>query len=110
MRFFKLAGYVAIAGVLAACASQPEPMITPEPTFDKFGSGSCQEVCVCVPETAPQPPECIPEDDCDPITLADGSVEWDCQPPPPDRDWDDGYSSGRDPATGSQVAGTAGRT
>lgn len=113
MKFLNVAGFVGIAGVLAACASQPEPMISPEPTFDKFGSGACEEGYVYVPGTAPQPPECIPEDDCDPITLADGSVEWDCTPPPPDRDRDqdrdDSSTSGRTPTTGGSVPGTPGR-
>ncbi len=109
MKFLNIAGFVGIAGVLTACASQPEPMIAPEPTFDKYGSGACEEGYVYVPGTAPQPPECIPEDDCDPITLADGSVVWDCPPPPPRRDRgdDDSSSSGGDPSTGSTIPGTA---
>jgi len=110
MKIFNIAASVGIAGILAACASQPEPMISPEPTFDKFGGGACEEGYVYLPGTAPQPPECIPEDDCDPVTLSDGSVVWDCPPPPPDRGRDDSSTSGRDPASGSSVPGTAGRT
>lgn len=101
-------GYVCIASVLAACAVQPVPMITPEPTFDKFGGGTCEDGYVYIPGTVPEFAECIPEDDCDLITLADGSVVWDCTPPPirerdpdPDRDRDpgrdDSSTTGRDP-------------
>ena len=111
MKVFDIIACVGIVGVLAACASQPEPMISPEPTFDKFGGGACEEGFVYVPGTAPQPPECIPEDDCDPITLADGSVVLDCTPPPPNRDRDpdrdDSSTTGRDPTTGSSVPGAA---
>lgn len=113
MRLLNFAAFMGVAGILAACASQPEPMISPEPTFDKFGDGQCEEGYVYVPGTAPRPPECIPEDDCDPITLADGSVVWDCPPPPPppDRDDDDDSSTpGRPSSSGSSVPGTAGRT
>ncbi|QMU59147.1 MAG: hypothetical protein GKR98_13675 [Boseongicola sp.] len=95
MKFIQLLAAVGITAVLSACAQQPES-IRPEPTFDKLGGGECEEGWVYIPGTAPRPPECIPEDDCDPITLADGSVVWDCPPPPPtrDRDRDDSSSSG----------------
>ena len=112
MRILNLAAFAGVLGVLGACASQPEPMIAPEPTFDKFGGGACEEGYVYVPGTAPQPPECIPEDDCDPITLADGSVVWDCPPPPPGRDGgrdDSSTAPIRATLTGSLVPGSAPR-
>lgn len=104
MKRLNVIAVAAIAGVLSACAQQPE-LLAPQPTFDKFGDGACEEGWVYIPGTAPQPPECIPEDECDPITLADGSVVWDCPPPPRDRDRDDSGRTGGTSPTGGP-AGT----
>ena len=94
MKLIQYSGLIGIAGILAACASQPEPQIAPEPMFDKFGGGTCEEGYVYIPGTVPELAECVPEDECDPITLADGSVVWDC--PPPGRDPGDDDDDDRD--------------
>ena len=82
-------------------------MVTPEPTFDKFGEGSCVEGYIYVPGTAAQPPECIPPDECDELDST-MSAALPCPPPPPGRDDssddDDRDDGGRDPG-GSTAPG-----
>lgn len=94
MKTLNLTGLIATAGILAACAQQEEvTVVAPQPIFDKFGNAECVEGYILVPGAAPIP-ECIPEDECEEITTADGNVI-PCPPPgrPDDHDGDDG----RDP-------------
>ena len=91
-----------MAAMVAAC-SQPEPerMVTPEPVFNKYGDGACEEGYDFVAGTAAQPPVCIPDDGCTPVYDSAGNVI-DCPPPPgrgdDDRD-DSSTSSGRPTGT-----------
>ena len=100
MNVLKVIASVGIAAVIAGCAQQEEiTMVAPEPVFDKFGGGSCEEGYIYVPGAAFEPSVCVPEDECEGIVNADGS-EVPCPPPPPGRDDDDDdddSSSGRDP-------------
>ncbi len=105
MMHLKTAASLAVIAMVSACAA-PAPVvqqseIRPQPTFDKFGGGSCEEGYVYIPGTAPQPPECIPIDECDEVTLADGSVEIEC--PEPGRDPDPSDSSTRDESPSDPV-------
>lgn len=103
MKTIKLVALAGIAGLLAACAQQEEmTMVSPEPVFDKYGGGSCEEGYIYIPGTAPQPPQCVPEDECEMVTVADGSVI--CPPPPPERDRDDS-DEGRDPIGSAPTRG-----
>ncbi len=101
----KLHAIMATAGIvalLAGCAQQEEhAMVAPEPTFDKYGNGSCDEGWIYVPGAAPENP-CIPEDECDPVYDSAGNII-DC-PPPRTPIPDDGDPISR----GSATAGTPG--
>ena len=102
MKILKVIASVSIAAVIAGCAQQEEmTMVTPEPVFDKYGGGSCEEGYVYEPGAAFEPSVCVPEDECEPTVNADGSSV-PCPPPGRD-DWedsDDDSSSGRDPTQG----------
>ena len=90
---------LSVAGMLAACAQQDEPGIRPQPIFDKFGGGACEDGWIYVPGTAPERAECVPPDECDdPVYDSAGNVI-DCPPPPPRRPDDSGSDEGRDPVT-----------
>ena len=84
-----------VAGILSACAAQDEPIIRPQPVFDKFGNGACEDEWIYIPGTVPALAECVPPDECvDPVYDANGNII-DCPPPPrrPDDDDDDDDSS-----------------
>ncbi len=106
MKIFKLGTAVALSAMLAACAQQEEPrtMVSPEPVFDKYGGGSCEEGYIYQPGTAYQPPVC--EEDCDAAVDSTGAPI-PCPPPSrrPHDDDDDSSSGGRTtpgtPSTGS---------
>ena len=94
---------VGVVGLLSACAQQEEvTMVKPQPTFDKFGNGSCDEGLIYVPGADVIDP-CVPEDECNPVYDTAGNVI-ECLPPIEVREEGDGDSDGRSP-TGS----TAGR-
>ena len=103
---FRLIAFAGVAGLLTACAQTEAPTIHPEPTFDKFGGGSCTDGYIYVPGAAPQNP-CIPEDECEPVYDSAGNII-DCLPPngrpqyPNDGGSDDG---GRSPDGGSDDGG-----
>ena len=103
MNSIKTGVTVAILGVLAACAQQEEPMtmVAPEPVFDKYGTGSCDEGYVYVAGAA-QVPRCVPEDECIDSTQV-GAASIPCPPPTRQRDDDDdnGRSSQPNPTTGA---------
>ncbi|MEM9427622.1 MAG: hypothetical protein AAGA06_13075 [Pseudomonadota bacterium] len=107
MKAIKLCAAFGVIGLLAACAQQEEPpVIKPQPVYDKFGgSGSCVGGYIYVPGTVPELDECIPEDECDPVYAADGSLI-DCIPPSrfPDPGGDDDNDRGRT-STGTTAAG-----
>ena len=102
MKFIQISAALGMAAMVAAC-SQPEPerMVTPEPVFNKYGDGACEEGYDFVAGTAAQPPVCIPDDGCTPVYDSAGNVI-DCPPPPgrgdDDRD-DSSTSSGRPTGT-----------
>ena len=95
MKALQISALVGILGILAACAQQPEP-IRPQPVFDKLGTGSCQDGYVYVPGTAPTEP-CVPIDECEGLTGADGATI-PCLPPG-GRDDDDGRTPTGTPGT-----------
>ncbi|MEO9825105.1 MAG: hypothetical protein ABJF50_11880 [Paracoccaceae bacterium] len=65
---------VGVVGLLSACAQQEEvTMVKPQPTFDKFGNGSCDEGLIYVPGADVIDP-CIPEDECEPVYDSAGNV------------------------------------
>lgn len=77
LHFIAIAG---IAGLLSACTQQEEvTMVSPQPTFDKFGNGACEEGYIYVPGSVPTLP-CIPEDECEPVYDSAGNVI-ECLPP-----------------------------
>lgn len=80
----------AVAALLAACAQQEEPMIRPQPVFDKYGEGSCEGEWVYVPGTAPEYAECVPPDECEPVYDSAGNLI-EC---PPERRPDPGRNDG----------------
>lgn len=105
MKLKPLMAVLGVVGLLSACAQQEEvTMVKPQPTFDKFGNGSCDDGWVYVPGAAPVDP-CIPEDECEPVYDSAGNII-DCLPRfEVQEDGDRPSSGGRSP-TGS----TAGRT
>ena len=79
LKLLALSGVVAI---VAGCAQQEEaPVISPQPTYDKFGGGECTDGYIYVPGTAPEVDLCIPEDECDPVYDSTGQII-DCPPSP----------------------------
>lgn len=100
MNFIQAGASLAVIGLLTACAQQEEPstMVSPEPMFDKHGSGSCVDGYIYVPGTV-QEPECIPEDECIEGTQV-GAASIPC-PPPGRRGGDDDSTS-----TGGGTPGT----
>ena len=80
MNTFRLSVIIGMSALLAACSQPDQPReIRPQPVFDKFGGGSCVGGFVYVAGAAPGQAECIPEEDCNLGTAADGSVS--CLPP-----------------------------
>ena len=74
---------IAVSLVLAGCAQQEEepPVIRGEPTYDKFGGiNGCEDGYIYVPGAAPIDQCLPPDDDCDPVTTADGQTI-PCPPP-----------------------------
>lgn len=102
----KLNAFMAIFGVVAllsGCVQQEEvAMVKPQPTFDKFGNGSCEDGLIYVPGSTVVDP-CIPEDECEPVYDSAGNII-DCLPPFEVQEDGDRPSGGRSP-TGS-TAGT----
>lgn len=96
VKIMKIVPFLAATGVLAllaGCAQQEEPMVRPQPVFDKFGGGSCEGDWIYVPGTAPEYAECVPPDECEPVYDSAGNLI-DCPPvrrPDPGRG--DGTSS-----------------
>ena len=101
LRLDRISAGLGLVLVVAACA-QPAavtaPMMGPEPLFNKFGEGSCEAGYTYVPGTAPQPPQCVP-DDCQISYDAAGAPNILCAPVPQ-------REGGRDP----QGSSTTGRT
>jgi hypothetical protein len=99
MTMIRLSALAGIAALLAACA-QPEPpvRINPQPMFDKFGGGACEDGYIYVPGAVPEQALCIPEDECEPTYDANGSL---IPCPPPNRypNPNDGGDDGRSPNT-----------
>lgn len=100
MKLQVLLAPVCIIGMLSACAQQEEvTMVKPQPTFDKFGNGSCDEGLIYVPGADVIDP-CIPEDECEPVYDTAGTLI-ECLPPriPVQEDGDNpgGTSTGRSP-------------
>lgn len=94
---------VGVVGLLSACAQQEEvTMVKPQPTFDKFGNGSCDEGLIYVPGADVVDP-CVPEDECRPVYDSAGNV-LECLPPFQVQEDGDDRTVGRSP-TGS-TAGT----
>lgn len=92
MKLTNIASLLAAAAFAAACAQEEQSFsVAPQPTFDKFGGGSCEEGYVYVPGTVPEESLCEPED-CEPYYDADGSL---IECPPPGRE--PGDSAGRTP-------------
>jgi len=120
MKLTTIASGISLAVLLSACAQQETataPPIGPEPMFDKYGGGTCEEGYSYVPGATPQQALCVPED-CEATFNADGSPAIVCPPPRPGRDPDDSSDGGnrvpgtapRDPApAGSSVPGAAAR-
>ena len=106
MRNISFYAALGVTSIFAAC-SQPEApsMVTPEPVFDKYGGGTCEEGYDFVAGTSAQPPVCIPDDGCEPVFDSAGNVI-DCPPPP--RQPGGGDSTGR--PTGSSTTPGAGST
>lgn len=99
MNSLKLTALTAIAVVLSACAQQEEaPELRPQPVFDKFGGGSCEEGYVYVPG-GPYQGECIPPDECEEAQTASAAA-LPCPPPGGRGEEDDDSTSGGNP-TGS---------
>jgi hypothetical protein len=91
-------------GLLAACAQQEETLtIKPQPTFDKFGNGSCEDGWIYVPGTAPIDP-CIPEDECEPVYDSTGAII-ECLPPQQGSQEDGGRPFTPRSPTGAPTAG-----
>ncbi len=92
---------IAVAGLVAACGQQEEmTLVSPQPTFDKYGNGACEEGYTYVPGAVPEMP-CVPDDGCDPTFDSTGAPN-DCLPPP--RREGDGHSEG---GSGRGTPGTA---
>lgn len=109
MKMHVIMATVGVIGLVSACAQQEEvTLIAPQPTFDKFGNGSCDDGWIYVPGAAPINP-CIPEDECQPVYDAAGNVI-ECLPPPREHEQEGDDSSGRQSPTGGATAGTASRT
>jgi len=80
-------------GLVSACGQVETPTaISPEPVFDKFGGGSCEDGYTYVPGTVDQP-QCVPDDGCIP-TYDSAGAPIDCLPPP-------SFSEERDPGRSS---------
>lgn len=105
MNIRMLGSAVCVLGLLGACAQQEEPVqVRPEPVFDKYGGGSCEEGYIYVPGTALRPPQCVPEDECEPVYNSAGTII-DCPPPRTPRPSGGGDDNGSRPPG----AATAGR-
>ncbi|MFQ6548603.1 hypothetical protein AADZ90_011640 [Aestuariibius sp. 2305UL40-4] len=72
-------GMIALAG--CAPRQDPQPRITPEPVFNKFGGGSCVPGYIYVPGAVPEQARCVPAGECEEVILADGSQAVQCTPP-----------------------------
>ena len=99
MNIFQAGATIAIVGLLSACAQQEEhlTMVSPQPVFDKYGEGSCEEGYIYVPGAA-QVPRCVPEDECIEETgLTAANIP--CPPPyqRPDDGDDDSTRTGQNP-------------
>lgn len=114
MKIMNFCAAVGIAGLLAACAQQEEPMLVkPEPVYNKFGDAGCEDAWIYIPGSVPERDECVPEDECEPVYDTAGNIIY-CPPPPRYPDAGGSDSGGRSPTgstspTGS-AAGTAGTT
>ena len=72
MSLTKFMATLGTAAILTACAQTETTMVRPEPVFDKYGSGSCQEGWIYTPGAAPMS-QCVPEDEClQPVQTASG--------------------------------------
>lgn len=95
---------VGVVGLLSACAQQEEvTMVKPQPTFDKYGNGSCDEGLIYVPGADVIDP-CVPEDECEPVYDSAGNII-DCLPPFEVQEDNDRPGRGSSSPTGS-TAGT----
>ncbi|AZQ67735.1 hypothetical protein EF888_11675 [Silicimonas algicola] len=100
MSLTKFMATLGTAAILTACAQTETTMVRPEPVFDKYGNGSCQEGWIYTPGAAPQQ-LCVPEDEClQPVQTASGIY---C-PPVYRQPQDDGRD---DNDRGRQPVGTA---
>ena len=107
MNIKQIASLACVAAVLGACAQQEEaPDIRPQPVYDKYGGGSCEDGYTYIPGTTVQPDECIPDDECEPgMTSPAAGIP--CPPPRRgDDDRDDSSTTGRSPTGSGSTAGT----
>ena len=112
MTIKSLMALVGAAALVAACAQQEEmTVVAPQPGFDKFGGGECEEGWIYVPGSVPELATCVPEDECEDPVFDTATGELIC-PPPIDRGDDNSPSDPgpRTPTGSSSTAGTAGRT
>jgi hypothetical protein len=80
MKFKSFGAVIGVVGLLGACAQQEEPaMVAPEPIFNKYGEGACVDGYIYV-VGATRVPQCIPEDECEPVYNSAGAVT-ECLPP-----------------------------
>lgn len=80
MKIVTIPAAAGVALILAACAQQEEPMVRPQPVFDKSGQGSCEGEWIYVPGTVPELAECVPPEECEPVYDTAGNLI-DCLPP-----------------------------
>ncbi len=102
MRLHTLVATAGLAALVAACGqNETTSPIYPQPTFDKFGGGVCEEGYTYTPGSTSTPTTCIPDDGCIPVFDTAGT-QIDCLPP-------DDFSEERNPGrTGRSPTGAAG--
>jgi hypothetical protein len=74
MKIVPILAATGVVALLAGCAQQEEPMVRPQPVFDKFGGGSCEGEWIYVPGAAPEYAECVPPDECEPVYDTAGNL------------------------------------
>ena len=74
MKIVPILAAIGALALLAGCAQQEEPMVRPQPVFDKYGGGSCEGEWIYVPGTVPEYDECVPPDECEPVYDTAGNL------------------------------------